>query len=103
MRRHLRFSLRTESIIAVFAVCFVGCGSVQQLHNASAPAATAVNVYVAKAGNDSNPGSLDFPFATLERARDAVRAHADRGRLPVTVWLGAGTYEVQYTFELTEQ
>ena len=29
--------------------------------------------YVAKNGNDTNPGNKDRPFATMERARDALR------------------------------
>src|SRR5690349_1503215 len=29
--------------------------------------------YVSLTGNDSNPGSLEQPFRSLERARDAVR------------------------------
>ena len=29
--------------------------------------------FVASAGNDANPGTLEKPFASLTRARDAVR------------------------------
>ncbi len=49
--------------------------------------------FVAPAGSDSNPGSEQLPFATLERAREAVRsarqAHPGRG---CTVTLKGGTY-----------
>ncbi len=42
--------------------------------------------YVAPAGSDANPGTLDKPFATLQRAQQAVRQkHGD-------VFLRGGTY-----------
>jgi len=47
-------------------------------------------------GNDANPGCEDHPFATLERARDAVRSAK-----PATFWLRTGTYPRNKTFELT--
>jgi len=45
---------------------------------------------VAPNGNDKNPGTLDKPFATLERAQQAARKVA--GREAVTVMLRGGTY-----------
>lgn len=42
--------------------------------------------YVSPSGADSNPGTSDRPFATIERARDAVRQR------PGNVLLRAGTY-----------
>ena len=57
--------------------------------------ATAVEFFVSPAGQDINPGTAEKPFATLERARDAVRQprQAD-GKLVggATVWLRAGDY-----------
>src|SRR5579863_617143 len=46
--------------------------------------------YVSPAGNDANPGTREAPFATIARARDAVRPIA--GMRPVTVFLRGGTY-----------
>jgi hypothetical protein len=34
---------------------------------------SAIEFYVSANGNDSNPGTLDKPFATLEKARDSLR------------------------------
>ena len=65
------------------------------------PAPGAVKYFVAIDGNDANPGTLDKPFATLECARDAVRATATRRG--ATVWLRRGTYERRRTFELNEK
>ncbi|WP_250306447.1 right-handed parallel beta-helix repeat-containing protein [Streptomyces sp. A 4/2] len=60
--------------------------------------------FVATDGKDSNPGTQAAPFATLEKARDAVRAWrgAARGRAtaPVTVFLRGGTYRRTQSFTL---
>ncbi len=57
-------------------------------------ASLAADFYVTPNGSDANPGTQTQPFATLERARDAIRALKKAGPLkePVTVWLGGGTY-----------
>jgi hypothetical protein len=68
------------------------------------PVATfAAEVFVAPAGSDANPGTRQQPFASLEKARDAVRALKARGTLagPVAVRLLPGEYHVAKTFELT--
>jgi hypothetical protein len=55
----------------------------------------AVDFYISPLGSDSNPGSEAQPFATLERARDAVRAVNMTG--DVVVYLRAGTYRLANT------
>ena len=57
-------------------------------------AASAADFYVAPDGSDANPGTQAKPFASLERARDAVRALKQTGPLtaPVNVWLRGGMY-----------
>jgi len=67
--------------------------------------ANAAEFYVAPVGDDANPGTKDQPFATLERARDAVRALKQTGPLreSATVWLRGGVYERTRTFELDER
>jgi hypothetical protein len=47
---------------------------------------------VAPSGRDSNPGTKDRPFATLGRARDAVRQIKKTLKEPITVFLRGGTY-----------
>ncbi|OGV66548.1 MAG: hypothetical protein A3K19_23835 [Lentisphaerae bacterium RIFOXYB12_FULL_65_16] len=70
--------------------------------------------YVATRGNDAWSGRLaqpnrdrtDGPFATLERARDAVRRLTAAGPLAaggVTVEVLGGAYELSRPFELTKQ
>lgn len=48
-----------------------------------------VELYVAPDGDDTNPGTAAAPFATLERARDVLRAQGAAGS---TVWLAGGDY-----------
>ena len=57
-------------------------------------ASLAADFYVTPNGSDANPGTQTQPLATLERARDVIRALKQAGPLkePVTVWLGGGTY-----------
>ena len=49
--------------------------------------------YVQPTGDDANPGTKARPFATLTRARDAVRAAKSKG--PVTVWVREGVYRLR--------
>lgn len=52
--------------------------------------------HVATDGNDANPGSKEKPFATLARARDAVRERIRAGqRGNLTVSVRGGTYELK--------
>jgi len=63
----------------------------------------AATLYVAPGGSDAAAGTRKAPFATLERARDAVRAIKRAGGLPeggATVYLRAGTYERREPFAL---
>lgn len=69
--------------------------------------------YVAPDGNDGwsglsagpRPEGTDGPFATLERAREAVRQArtSQHAPAPVTVYLGGGTYRRSEPFVLTPQ
>jgi hypothetical protein len=58
---------------------------------------------VAPKGSDANPGTREKPFATLAKARDALRGLKANGALPgpVCVRLMPGEYLVEKTFELT--
>ena len=63
----------------------------------------AVEYFVAPQGSATNPGTREQPFATLEQARDVIRALKARGALPgpVCVRLLPGEYPVEKTLELT--
>ena len=60
-----------------------------------APPAFAQPYYVAPGGDDANPGTLEKPFASLRRARQAMRQKPD------TVFLRGGTYYLPETLVFT--
>ncbi len=69
------------------------------------PVVPAREFFVAPNGHDSNPGTAAQPFATLSRARDAVRALKAKG-LPsggVAVTLKRGEYRVAETLALAAE
>ena len=76
-----------------------------QASRTQVPAITtfAVEFFVAPTGNDSNSGTREEPFASLEKARDAIRTIQASGALTgsVGVRLLPGEYNVTKTFELT--
>lgn len=59
--------------------------------------ASAADFYLAPLGNDSGPGTLDAPFATLERARDAVRKLKSESDKNITVQIRGGEYRLGKT------
>ena len=63
------------------------------------PPAHAANYFVSPGGADTNPGTLEQPFATLQRAQQAARLA--KGRQPVTVFLREGTYYLPETLTFT--
>jgi hypothetical protein len=57
--------------------------------------------YVAPDGSDENNGGKEAPFATLPRARDAIRSlEAEQRKQDVAVILRGGTYVLDETFVL---
>lgn len=67
---------------------------------------SATAFYVANNGSDSNAGTLNAPFQTLEKARDTIRTLKAEEGLPeggVTVYLREGRYERTSSFELRQQ
>lgn len=64
-----------------------------------------MDYFVSTQGKDSNPGTAKAPFATIERARDAVSAARRQGshKGPDTVWLDSGMYIIDKPFMLAEK
>lgn len=50
--------------------------------------------YVSTDGSDDNDGSFEKPFATIEKARDVVRAMDKTGKGGITVAIKAGEYRI---------
>ena len=64
-------------------------------------------LYVSAAGNDdTNKGTKEAPFKTIERARDAIRELKTAGAYPekgITVYIREGIYEYTNSLELTKE
>ncbi len=60
------------------------------------------DLYISTDGNDANSGTEASPFATLEGARDAIRAGGLSAN-GVNVYLRGGSYRLNSTFSLTSQ
>lgn len=64
-----------------------------------------LQLYVAPNGSDHFSGTLDKPFATLEKAREVIRSHRKKSGLPqggAKVWIRGGTYSLGNAFTLTK-
>ena len=61
----------------------------------------AAELFVAPAGNDSDPGTREAPLATLEGARRAIVSRKLAGREPVTVHVADGVYYLPGTLVFT--
>lgn len=59
--------------------------------------------FVAPTGNDSNPGTLDEPFATISKARDVVRTINTAMTGDVYVYLRGGNYGITSPIAFTAQ
>jgi hypothetical protein len=71
------------------------------LLNYEVRASEPIKFYVSLNGNDSNKGSADRPFATLEAAQKAVReAKKIEVNRPIEVIVRAGVYYLTQTLEL---
>ncbi len=62
---------------------------------------TGSDFYVSSGGDDSNPGTYAAPFASVKRARDAVRGLVNQGLTEdVTVWIRGGTYYLEDSLDI---
>ena len=62
--------------------------------------------YVSTTGKDTNPGTLDSPFKTLEKAQEAVRQLKSVNGLPpegLTINLRGGIYPITETLQFTSE
>lgn len=90
-----------------FLFRFRGC-VVLVLWSLTAPigAPAALILHVAPSGRDDQPGTEASPFATMERARDEIRARRQRGAIPadgVEVRVHPGDYRVRASLRLGKE
>lgn len=67
----------------------------------SASLVQAASFYVSPVGDDTNPGTLQAPFQSLAKARDAVRAINAKMTEDIQVYLRGGNYFIPATIEFT--
>ncbi len=71
---------------------------------AQEPPRAQADFYVSPAGDDTNPGTFARPFATIERAQEAVRGLIARGPVgEIRVCLREGVYALGHTLEFGPQ
>lgn len=58
--------------------------------------------FISPKGDDNNPGTINSPFLTLEKARDTLRSSKKLKNETTTIWLKGGRYHRKDTFELKE-
>ena len=64
----------------------------------------AIEFFIASNGSDTNPGTAERPFATLVRARNAIRSAKKGGdKGPFTVELRSGNYSLPETLTFTPE
>ncbi len=59
------------------------------------------DLVVAPYGDDGNPGTVDAPLKTFERAKEILKAEKASDAEAVTVWFREGTYIIKDTVEFT--
>ncbi|MBQ1030183.1 RICIN domain-containing protein [Micromonospora sp. C97] len=91
-------STARTSLLAVAALVAATLPAVLA-HQLPASAAVQATYYVAPDGNDANPGTLQSPFKTIQRARDVVRPISTNMTGDINVYLRGGTYPVSSTIE----
>lgn len=67
------------------------------------PETVMAEYYVSTTGNDSNAGTAESPFATIERARDEVRKINDDMSGNIIVHVAEGTYKLSDTLTFDER
>ena len=108
--------LRIKTFLMALLMCFLalfGSGIVEK-YRVTAPKGFSdytekeaaivddADFYVSVNGSDSNDGSLDAPFATIEKARDTIRSMDKSALDGITVAVMAGDYRVS-SLEFTEE
>ncbi len=66
------------------------------------PTVKELKYYVSNDGNDTNKGTIDAPFKTLDKAKAQIRKIKDK-TIPITVYIRGGLYQLSKTFTLESQ
>lgn len=96
---------RSKQIMALVLSAAMVVPSVAAATEAQAAETSSIQAefFVSPKGDDSNDGSYDKPFATLEAARDAVRKINDDMTGDIYVFIAGGQYYMEDTLVFTEE
>ncbi|MBQ8762995.1 MAG: right-handed parallel beta-helix repeat-containing protein [Clostridia bacterium] len=100
------------AIITWFSVVFFPAEPVEGKFGESAPKVQTIfdegefvmgdyDLVVATDGDDNNPGTLEAPLKTIEKAKEVLKETA--GDDSVTVWFREGTYVIEDTLKFTSE
>ena len=103
--------MKVKLLVLLLIISLFFCGCVKdQVRGPEDPLLTyadEIALYVSPSGNDSWAGNtIDKPFATIQKARDAIRAIIKAGSLPeggITVNIRGGIYPISKTLKLTAE
>jgi hypothetical protein len=95
--------LKMGRAIAVLALGFVSISG-KTLPEPGSPQTSVAAFYVSASGSDRNPGTAAAPFATLDRARLALRTFKRPPMTgPIVVQVGEGTYRLDKTLDFSAE
>ncbi len=92
---------RIITIMVAFFVTATGCTNFTSV--IYKPQKIMAEYYVSVDGSDSNTGTAEAPFATIERARDEVRKVNNNMTGNIVVHIGEGTYNLSDTIVFDER
>lgn len=90
-------------IASVVAIIMTVAGNVDFANVIFKPDTIMAEYYVSTMGNDDNDGTVDNPFATIERARDEARKINSNMTGNIVVYIEEGTYTLNETLTFDER
>ncbi|HHV99795.1 MAG TPA: hypothetical protein GXX36_09535 [Clostridiaceae bacterium] len=87
------------------AITLIGyCKSINAFAGSVGTTSATANFYVSPEGSDSNPGTLEQPVKTINKAKEVVRNLTDGLEGDIIVWLRGGrAYALEDTLVFTEE
>jgi parallel beta-helix repeat protein len=100
--RHSSLHLKTMKMRPFLIIALLSVNCLAAVEAADRPDLKTTSIHVAIDGRDDWPGTVQKPFATLHRAREAVRARKQQGPAgPLHIEISGGTYDLTEPLTLT--
>ncbi|MFC4776613.1 right-handed parallel beta-helix repeat-containing protein [Paenibacillus sp. GCM10023252] len=93
---HIVFKRMSSGIIAalLLAASFPSAALAEPEAESNDSNPSGIVYYVSPTGNDANTGTISKPFATLEKAKQELKANKKNIPAPATVYIRGGTYSL---------